>query len=56
MKIKEKKIGEFKGLYDFDNISGTLALFREENNEKKIGIYYSNGDSKSIYCETLIKE
>ena len=56
MKIKEKKIGEFKGLYDFDNVSGTLALFREENNEKKIGIYYSNGESKTIYCDTLIKE
>ena len=56
MKFKEKKIEEFEGLYDFDNFSGTLVVFREENLEKKIGIYYSNGECKTIYCETFISE
>ena len=56
IKFNEKKIEEFNGLYDFDNISGTLALFKEENYEKIIGIYYSNGESKTIYCNNFISE
>jgi hypothetical protein len=56
MKIKGKKIEEFKGLYDFDSFSGTLVLFKEDNKERKIGIYYSNGECKSIYCHNFITE
>ena len=56
MKIKGKKIEEFEGLYDFDSFSGTLVLFKEDNKERKIGIYYSNGECKSIYCHNFITE
>jgi hypothetical protein len=56
IKYNEKKIEEFNGLYDFDNISGTLALFKEENYEKKIAIYYSYGESKTLYCQNIISE
>ena len=56
MKFKGKKFEEFEGLYDFDNFSGTLVLFKEENKENKIGIYYSNGESKSLYSNYFISE
>ena len=56
MKIKGKKYGEFEGLYDFDNFSGTLVLFKEENKEYKMGIYYGNGECKSICCNYFISE
>ena len=29
------------GLYDYDNISKTLIVYREENDRKKIGIYFN---------------
>ena len=54
-KIKEKIFEEFD-LYNYDIISGTLALFRKEGGEQKIGIYYSNGESKNIYCDKLYEE
>ena len=53
IKFKKKNIEEFKGLYNYDIISGTLIVYREENNEKKFGIYYSNGNSKTFYCNDL---
>ena len=52
--FKNKKIQAYKGLYDFDKNSDTLILYREEENEKKIGIYSREEKSKTINCNQYV--
>ena len=37
----ESEYIEFIGLYDYDNMSKTLIVYKEEDNRKKIGIYFN---------------
>ena len=52
--FKNKKIEAYKGLYDFDKISDTLILYREEEKEKKLGIYSKEEKSKTINCNQYV--
>ena len=58
IKFKGNNIKEFKGLYDYDSISGTLILYKEEKEieQKIIGIYYSDGNCKTLYCNDIIPD
>jgi uncharacterized protein YkuJ len=40
--ISEDNYIEFIGLYDYDNMSKTLIVYKEEDNRKKIAIYKTN--------------
>ena len=50
IKFKDKNIEEYQGLYDYDKISDTLILYREEGEDKKLGIYSNIGVSQTISC------
>ena len=43
---------EFIGLYDYDNMSKTLIVYKEEDNRKKIGIYF-NKENKHNKTQNL---
>ena len=54
--FKKKVIEEYNGLYDYDRISDTLIVYRQEEGVKKLGIHYNGGQSKSIICNQFVSE
>ena len=48
----EQEFMEFIGLYDYDNMSKTLIVYKEEDNRKKIGIYF-NKENKHNKTQNL---
>ena len=56
IKFKDKNIEEYQGLYDYDKISDTLILYREEGEDKKLGIYFNIGVSQTISCNEFVSE
>ena len=56
IKFKNKNIEEYKGLYDYDKISDTLILYKEEGENKKLGIYFNGGGAKTISCNEFVSD
>ena len=56
IQFKNKNIEEYNGLYDYDKISDTLILYRKEDKDKKLGIYFSTGESKTINCNEFVSD
>ena len=56
LKFKNNNIEGKINLYDYDKMSDTLILYREENKEKKIGIYWPNQKPKTIICNEFISD
>ena len=54
--FKKKVIQEYNGLYDYDRISDTLILYRQEEGIKKLGIHYNGGKSRSIICNQFVSD
>ena len=62
IQYNDKIIDEYNGLYDYDRISDTLIVFRREDNNKKLGIYYNvnkskrESKSKSLLCNEFLSD
>ena len=54
IKFKNKIIEEYNGLYDYDRMSDTLISYRQEDNVRKLGVYYNGVDSKSLHCNEFV--
>jgi len=56
IKFKKKIIEKKIELYDYDKMSDTLILYRQEDKEKKLGIYCANQKPNTINCNEYISD